>query len=137
MTVHGSGYFLKEETLADLGLRFEIGFFEKVLAYEPENLEALEALGNAYTRVGRYEDGLRIDQRLVHLLPQNAIVHYNLACSYSLLKQLDKAFEALQMSMDLGYCDFSYMAKDPDLTNLRHDKRYKKLLSQYRESPPC
>ena len=50
---------------------------------------------------------------------------------------LDKAFEALQMSIDLGYCDFPYMAKDPDLKNLRHDKRYKKFLSQYRESPPC
>ena len=40
-------------------------------------------LGDAYTKTGQWEKGLQIDQRLARLCPDNALVFYNLACSYS------------------------------------------------------
>lgn len=119
---------LPQITLDRLGLEFEIGFYENVVAREPEHLAALEALANAYTRAGEVEEGLRIDRRLVELLPENAIAHYNLACSLSLAGAVDGAVDSLERAMALGYRDLAYLARDPDLENVRKSQRYRELI---------
>ena len=43
--------------------------------------------GNNLTLKGRYADGLQIDKRLVGLRPQDPLAHYNLACSFALLRK--------------------------------------------------
>ena len=121
---------LPDATLERLGLEFEIGFCEKVLLSQPDNLAALESLGNAYTRAGKIESGLDIDHRLVLLLPESAVAHYNLACSLSLLERVDEALETLVQAVHLGYGDFDYLEGDTDLDNVRHDARYAGLLAQ-------
>jgi tetratricopeptide (TPR) repeat protein len=123
---------LSDEMLERLGLEFEIGFCEMVLVSDPHNLAALESLGNAYTRSGRVRDGLEVDRRLVALLPESAIAHYNLACSLSLLGQVDASLEALERAVRLGYRDFDYLERDPDLDNVRRDGRYKAIIKAKR-----
>ncbi len=109
-------------------LDFEISFYENLLKKLPCFVEALIALGDAYTKRGRYEDGLKIDQKLAQLRPDDHIVYYNLACSYSLLKMSEPGLEALKKSIQLGYRDSRLMKKDPDLDFIRKDPRYKELL---------
>ena len=125
-----SATLLPEATLDRLALAFEIGFCETVLGGEPENLAALESLGNAYTRAGRIEAGLEIDRRLVRILPASAVAHYNLACSLSLLERVDESLDALAQAVHLGYTDFVYLEKDPDLDAVRRDDRYKTVLAR-------
>ena len=115
-------------------LEFEIKFYENILKDNPDFVEALIALGDAYTKNGRYEEGLKVDQKLAKLKPKDPVVFYNLACSYSLLKELDVSLEALRKAIKLGYDDFSYMQKDLDLENLRQDKRYKTLFIETGQS---
>ena len=110
-------------------LDFEITFFENILKKNPNFIEALIALGDDYTKSGRYEEGLKIDLRLAQLRADDPVVHYNLACSYSLLKMADQSLEALKKAIQLGYREFSFMQKDPDLDFIRKDPRFKKLLS--------
>jgi len=109
-------------------LDFEIDFFEKLITKNPDFIDALIPLAEAYTKAGRHEDGLNIDKRLAKLKANDAIVYYNLACSYSLLEDMDKAFTALKKAISLGYNDFEYMDIDPDLSGLREDKRYQKII---------
>ena len=113
-------------------LNFEISFYEKFLETNPDFVHALIALGDAYTKSQRYKDGLKIDKRLAKLRPDDPIVYYNLACSYSLLKMVDECLAALRRAIQIGYNDFDFMQKDPDLEFIRKDSRYKDLLS----SPP-
>ena len=54
----------------------------------------------------------------------------NLACSYSNLEDVDAAFEALHRAFDLGYNDYRHLLRDPDLENLRKDRRFKSLLNR-------
>lgn len=115
-------------------LEFEIKFYENILKDNPDFVEALIALGDAYTKNGRYEEGLKVDQKLAKLKPKDPVVFYNLACSYSLLKELDVSLEALRKAIKLGYDDFSYIQKDLDLENLRQDKRYKTLFTETGQS---
>ena len=109
---------------------FEISFYENLLKKKPDFVSALVALGEAYTRRGLYKEGLEIDQRLTKIKPKDPVVYYNLACSYSLLKMPDPSLEALKKAINLGYRDFSYIEKDPDLQYIKDDPRYKKLLSK-------
>ena len=110
----------------------EIQFLEGILKRDPAYVEALQILGDDYTRRGRYDAGLQIDERLRQLRPDDAMVHYNLACSYSLTSQLDRAVEALEIAIDLGYRDFKWMAQDPDLKNLRKHADYKRIRAKVR-----
>jgi len=115
-------------------LDFEITFFERLLEHKPTFVQALVALGDAYTKKGLYEKGLEIDKRLVQLKPKDDIVYYNLACDYSLLEQAEQSLQALEQALQLGYRDFSFMEKDPDLEYTRKDARFRQLLSRYKKS---
>jgi tetratricopeptide (TPR) repeat protein len=108
-------------------IEFEIAFFEGVVRRDPNFIEALQILGDAYTKSGQFEKGLKIDQRLRQLCPEDPLVWYNLACSYALLNKLDQAFAALEKAIQLGYTDANWMEKDPDLNSLRADPRYAQI----------
>ncbi|MCX6944856.1 MAG: hypothetical protein NT173_08870, partial [Opitutales bacterium] len=98
---------------------FEIRFFESVLRRDPAYTEVVELLGSLYTRQGRIADGLRMDRKLVKLLPSNATAHYNLACSLALSKRLRDALRSLRQAVELGYTDLDWMQQDPDLESLK------------------
>ena len=108
-------------------LDIEIRFIEGVVRRAPEFIEALQILGDDYTRRGRFADGLKLDEQLARLRPDDALVHYNLACSYTLTGQFASASTALHRALDLGYRDFKWLAKDPDLATFRKHSLYKKI----------
>jgi tetratricopeptide (TPR) repeat protein len=112
-------------------LDFELDFYEGVLNRNPDFVDALRVHGNNLTLKGRYADGLKIDRRLVDLRPRDALAHYNLACSYALLKKVDPALRALRKALELGYRDFPYLREDRDLNAVRKDPRFRQLLREY------
>lgn len=114
----------REQTRA---LDVQIQFMEGVVRRDPRYVEALQLLGDTYTRRGRYNEGLTVDERLAQLEPENPMVFYNLACSYSLTDQCDRAADAIEKALDLGYHDFKWLAKDPDLQRLRKHPRYAQI----------
>ncbi|MFC1594268.1 hypothetical protein ACFL38_02970 [Candidatus Omnitrophota bacterium] len=117
-------------------LDFEIKFYEELLQKQPNFVQALIVLADAYTKKGYYEKGLTIDKRLAELKPDDPIVFYNLACSYSLMNQIDLSLEALSKAAEHGYDDAAYMQQDADLYNVRADVRFECLLVQLRSKPP-
>ncbi|WP_372795891.1 tetratricopeptide repeat protein [Pontiella sp.] len=107
----------------------ELSFLEKVSERLPEDIEILQALADLYTKTGKFQEGLDIDVKLSHQLPNDDLVWYNLGCSYSLTNQPDLAFEALTRAVELGYADYDWMKSDSDLNNLHADPRFESLLS--------
>ncbi len=115
-------------------LDFELDFFAGVVGRMPDYVDALRILGNLLTLKGRFIEGLRIDQRLVRLRPNDPLAHYNLACSYALLNRADQSLKTLRRAVELGYRDFRYMREDHDLDSVRHDPRFRELLLEYENS---
>ena len=76
---------------------------------------------------------LHVDERLAQLEPANPLVFYNLACSYSLTGEFDRALASLYQAIDLGYRDFSWLARDPDLKPLRAQPGYQELKIKIRQ----
>jgi tetratricopeptide (TPR) repeat protein len=111
-------------------LDFELDFFSRILERHPDYVDVLRVQGNNLTLKGRYAEGLQLDRRLIQLRPADALAHYNLACSYALMKKVDSALKALHKAVELGYCDFRYMREDRDLDAIRHDPRFRQLLRE-------
>jgi hypothetical protein len=108
---------------------FDVQFLEDLLVRLPDQPELLVQLGQLYTHMGRYREGLAVDRRLVALKPRDPVAYYNLACSHALLKQSVHGFAALRRSIELGFRDIEHMQVDPDLGHLRKDPRWSDLLS--------
>ena len=112
-------------------LEFELDFYTGILQRRPDYVDVLRVMGNILTLKGRYTEGLQIDRRLVQLRPNDALAHYNLACSFALLKRPDQALKTLRNAIELGYRDFRYMREDRDLDTIRHDPRFRQLMREY------
>ena len=106
----------------------EMDFLEKVMGRLPCDVDVLEALGDLYTRVGRYEDGLALDRKMAELEPNDMTIWYNLGCSLALLNQRESALQALKRAIELGYADYEWMNRDNDLQSLREDRDFISLL---------
>jgi tetratricopeptide (TPR) repeat protein len=116
---------LTRRELRDLDI--EIGFLEGVVGRDVEFVEALQVLGDDYTRRGNYEAGLKVDERLLELRPRDPMVCYNLACSLALTKHYEQAVSALLRALEYGYSDLRWLQKDPDLDMLRRHPLYEKV----------
>lgn len=112
-------------------LEFEIELFGRILERCPDYVDVLRVMANNLTLKGRYAEGLQVDKRLVQLRPNDALAHYNLACSYALLKRSELSIKTLRRAVELGYHDFRYMREDRDLDAIRHDPRFRQLLREF------
>ena len=106
----------------------ELEFLEHIACRLPDDTEIIRALADLYTKTGDYAEGLRMDERLSRLCPEESLVWYNLGCSYALLNRKDDAFDALGRAVELGYDDYEWMKKDEDLAALRGDPRLESML---------
>jgi tetratricopeptide (TPR) repeat protein len=111
-------------------LDVKIGFMEGIVRRDPNYVDALQLLGDHYTQRGRFSEGLNVDERLARLEPENPVVFYNLACSYSLTDHFDRAAEALEKAIQLGYEDFAWLSKDPDLKKFRKQPAFRAILKK-------
>lgn len=121
---------LTRREVRDLDVKIE--FVEGLLRRDPDYVEALQLLGDHYTQRGKFDAGLRIDERLSELEPANPLVFYNLACSYSLMGSVELAAASLKKAILLGYRDFKWLARDPDLSALRKHPLYRSIRDQIR-----
>ena len=113
---------------------FTIWFLEGVLEKYPTYVECLMYLGNAYTATGMYEKGLKADLKLVKLRPKDSLVHYNLACSFSLMERINESLKSLEKAIDLGYDDLMHLVNDSDLDSLRDEDGFKVLIHKLKKS---
>jgi tetratricopeptide (TPR) repeat protein len=124
-----------ERSLADFAamtqVEFELDFFGRILERHPLYLEALRCHASNLAAKKRIEDSLQIERRIIQIKPKDSLAHYNLACSYALLKQHDLALGALRKALEFGYRDFRYIHQDEDLDPVRKDPRFKKLLREF------
>ena len=127
---------MKRETRNLSDVQFELRFYEGILKQCPDFIEVLIALGEIYTKIGLYEKGLAVDKKLAYLRPEDPVILYNLACSYSLLHRIDGAFRTIQLAVFWGYDNFAFMERDEDLHNLHQNPQFQEFLAKLKNSKP-
>jgi predicted Zn-dependent protease len=110
---------------------FEISFCQSILRRDPDDLPTMELLADRLTKAGRLEEGLNLDRKIVAIDPNNAVGHYNLACSLTLTKHFSEAIESLRTAFNKGYREVQWILKDPDLAALHHLPQFSALIAEF------
>ncbi len=108
------GVLGKEEALRNVRLR-SIQALESHLKEMPEDARARTLLAADYAELGRTEDAMREASMAMMLRPDEAMVHYNAACTFCVLGKKDEAMEAMSRAWKAGYRDPVWARRDPDL----------------------
>jgi tetratricopeptide (TPR) repeat protein len=124
-TVHGdaSGCYLMGESLRLLSrYREAIIPLSRCLDLIPDDIHVCISLGWCYKRVGQIDRAIEALERAVDAEPEEALLHYNLACYWCLATDRRKALrylaEALAIDGNLrdlvkGEADFDVLRGDP------------------------
>ncbi|BBM83829.1 TPR end-of-group domain-containing protein [Candidatus Uabimicrobium amorphum] len=80
---------------------------------------------------GKYNIARKILQKIIQTEPNSIIGHYNLACVEAITYNEDLALDYLARAFELGYRDFAHVRQDPDLNNIRHLRRFRRLIKKY------
>ena len=120
----------QQALIADETSDFEIRFFQRILRRSPEHVDALRRLVELQAGRGEHYAAIVLSQRLTRLKPNDAIVHYNLACMLAMIGRKKIAIQALQRAIRLGYSDISHMRTDPDLEPLHDETAFRQMLQR-------
>jgi tetratricopeptide (TPR) repeat protein len=121
-----SGTALREQYPVNQ-LDFDILFYDAILDRSPNYLDVLRCQGGLLARKGLNERSLELDRRLVSLVPDDEVAHYNLACNLALAGRPAESLEQLRAALCLGYKDFRYLTMDGDLDAVRDTDEYRSL----------
>lgn len=101
-------------------------YVSKAVAVDGESRNLYVSLAFPLLASGKFSESVPYYQKAIKLESHGGD-YYNLGCAYALLNQKEKALDALEQAVKLGYGSKQQYDSDPDLTSVRSDERYKKL----------
>jgi len=94
-------------------------------------------LGAALRELGKYPDALAAFEN-ANAAGAALFGEYGEAATYAAMKQPEKAFEHLEKAIQLRYAQQDVLSSDPNLSSLRGDPRFAKLVEQAKKNQrPC
>ncbi len=85
-----------------------------------------------YYSAMRYDLAIESALRLVEMVPDRPLAHYNLACVFAKLRRGDEALQALNQAVDFGWRNVGHTLIDPDLRSLRQEPDFVELIARMR-----
>ncbi|HXX81926.1 MAG TPA: tetratricopeptide repeat protein [Thermodesulfovibrionales bacterium] len=110
--------------------------FTEALRKYPNYADAYIGRAGAFALQKKFNEAGEDLKKALEISPDNPIVHYNFAALYSLQNQSDRALESLDRALDLGFKDYAFLLKDPDLNNVRAHKDFIKILQKHKVPIP-
>lgn len=103
---------------------------EKHVDLHPDDGRALTFGAYALVEQGQPERAREWLDRALDADRDEPAIMYNVACTYALLGELDKAIDLLDRSIQQGYGHRAWLSHDPDLAPLRENPRFQELLER-------
>lgn len=126
-------YVMSLERLGDFSgamalRRRHVRALEQQLELIPDNVLARILLANQLARFGQEADALRELEKALALRPQDAMILYNAACTYGLLRMKQEALALLKETKNRGFHNMDWVSRDPDLAFLHGDPQFESLI---------
>jgi tetratricopeptide (TPR) repeat protein len=102
---------------------------ESQLSKVPEDARARVLLAGDYASMNRVDDAMHESNMAMALRPNDAIVMYNVSCTFCALGKKEEALSALRKAYDPGFSDADWTRRDPDLALLRDDPEFERMYS--------
>jgi tetratricopeptide (TPR) repeat protein len=127
-TMQFEASLLAGEALRALGrFREALRPLEVALGLHPDDLGVSLALGWCYKRTHRLAQAIDVLERAARVMPDQPLLHYNLACYWSLAgnsaRTLNELTRALELEPDLR----AKVADEPDFDAVRGDPSFARL----------
>src|SRR5438874_12697629 len=107
---------------------------ERQLTLHPDDAKAAELGSGSLIEIGEFDRAREWIARALSLEPDNPVTHYNAACGYAMLGDIDKAFELLERGILAGGPEWGrWVQHDSMLAPVRQDPRYPILLETIRK----
>jgi Flp pilus assembly protein TadD len=100
----------------------------KAAAGSPHNVHVWLSLGWCYKRTGRLDMAIESLEEALAVEPNDALVHYNLACYWSLARNKRQALAFLSRAIDLKDHYRTLVAAEPDFDPIRSDPAFQALV---------
>jgi tetratricopeptide (TPR) repeat protein len=116
------------EALRDLN-RFEEALLplERSADVLPDDIHVLLALGWCYKRTGQLGKAIDALERAVRIDASEAVLHYNLACYWSLARNRTLALKFLAQALEIDSNFRDLIVDEADFDPLRHDPGFQIL----------
>ncbi len=102
---------------------------QQQLELVPEDVRARILLAAQLASVGSEEDATRHLETAVALRPGDSNVLFNAACTFGVMGRKAEALEMLKKARDVGYANWDWAVRDPDLKCLYEDPEFQSLCS--------
>ena len=126
------GRKLQEATIAARGGDREaaIAIYRDLIAKNAADAEAWMSLGRVQLSAKQYPDAATSFTEAAKGEAQRSVALYNLACTYALAGERDKAVDAVGRAIAAGFRGKAALEGDPDLAAIREDGRFKELIAK-------
>jgi Flp pilus assembly protein TadD len=125
---HARGCYLLGETLRELRRYREAVFpLRRSLELIPDDMHVSLALGWCYKRIGRLDEAIQALEQAIILEPGEAVLHYNLACYWSLARDRRRALQHLAHAFDIDGNFRELVVDEPDFDPIRNDPLFQSL----------
>ena len=130
--VHANGRacYMLGEALRELS-RYEeaLGPLERSADLIPDDIHVWLALGWCYKRTGQIGKAIEALERALLVDSSEAILHYNLACYWSLVRNHPTAIQYLSRALEINVNFRDLVADEPDFDSIRNDAEFVALTS--------
>jgi tetratricopeptide (TPR) repeat protein len=121
--------FLTGEALRALGrFREALKPLETAASLQPENIGVAVSLGWCYKRTHRLAQAIDALERAKRANPDEALLHYNLACYWSLAGDRTRAIESLLRAVELEPELQRKLSHEPDFDAIRNEPQFELLV---------
>lgn len=121
--------FLKGEALRCLDrYREALQALDIAAALRPDDIAVALAQGWCYKRTNRLAQAVDALERAARHEPENALIHYNLACYWSLAANASKAVEELTVALHLKPELRRLISDESDFNTLRGNSTFERLM---------
>lgn len=127
-TLPNHALYLKGQSLRELGqFREALEPLSRAAQASPDNVSVWLALGWCYKRIGKLDRAIESLEEALLAEPGDALVHYNLACYWSLAKNKRQALAYLSRALDLEDEYRALIADESDFDAVRDDPAFQTL----------
>jgi TolB-like protein/Flp pilus assembly protein TadD len=110
-----------------------IEYFDRVIAMEPEGLNALWVIGIKASIEGNIEEGIDAAHKFEQANISDAEAWYHFAENYGLLGDKEGCIRCLRRAIDGGFFNYPLMLNDFHLDYVRDDPEFQKVLEKAKE----